>query len=89
MLAKGAVKPGFACICAGTFTVRGCPTVTAGLDGELARLQDQGTGGMAPLATPHKRQTSGTAFMRAVTGSDASRLPTLPWEKLSRGGGGS
>ena len=33
-----------------TLTDRGCPTVTDGLDGELARLQDRGTGGMAPLA---------------------------------------
>jgi hypothetical protein len=33
----------------GSSTVRGCPTVTDGLDGELARLQDQGTGGMALL----------------------------------------
>ncbi len=34
----------------GTFSVRGCPTVTDGLDGDLARLQDRGTGGMAPIA---------------------------------------
>ena len=34
----------------GSCTVRGCPAVTGGLDGELARLQDQSTGGMAPLA---------------------------------------
>lgn len=33
----------------GSFTARSCPTVTGGLDGELARLQDQGTGGMALL----------------------------------------
>jgi hypothetical protein len=30
------------------------PAVTDGLDGELARLQDRGTGGMAPLATPRQ-----------------------------------
>jgi hypothetical protein len=35
-----------------TLTVRGCPAAKDGLDGELARLQDQGTGGMAPLAMP-------------------------------------
>jgi hypothetical protein len=38
----------------GTFTVPGCPAATDGLDGELARLQDRGTGGMAPLATPRE-----------------------------------
>jgi hypothetical protein len=31
-----------------TFTVRGCPAITDGLDGELARLQDQGTGEIPP-----------------------------------------
>jgi hypothetical protein len=36
-----------------SFTVRGCPTVTDGLDGELARLQDRATGGITPLAIPH------------------------------------
>jgi hypothetical protein len=36
----------------GTLTVRGCPAATDGLDNELARLQDRGTGGMAPLAIP-------------------------------------
>ena len=38
------------------------PAVTDGLDGELARLQDQGTGGMAPLATP--RASAGLAALR-------------------------
>ena len=32
-----------------TLTVCGCPAATDGLDGELARLQDRGTGGMALL----------------------------------------
>ncbi len=41
----------------GSSTVRGCPAVTGGLDRELARLQDRGTGGLAPLATPRQRWT--------------------------------
>ena len=53
----------------GSCTVRGCPAVTDGLDGELARLQDQGTGGMAPLAKP-----------RASTGPAAPR----PFRRLPR-----
>ena len=49
-------------VCQAASTVRGCPAVTDGLDGELARLQDQGTGGMAPLATP--RISAGLAALR-------------------------
>ncbi len=49
-------------MCQAASTVRGCPAVTDGLDGELARLQDQGTGGMAPLATP--RASAGPAALR-------------------------
>jgi len=58
-------------------TVRGCPAVTDGLDGELARLQDQGTGGMAPLATP--RTSTGPAAPHPSSGqrgSNASRAPS-------------
>src|SRR6266567_2594568 len=36
----------------GTLPVRRCPGATDGLDGQRARLQDRGTGGMAPLAVP-------------------------------------
>ncbi len=52
--------------------------VTDGLDGELARLQDRGAGGMAPLATPYT--TAGLAALcpsRTSLGTDASRAP--PW----------
>jgi len=38
-----------------------------GLHGELARLQDQGTGGMAPLATLRQRWSCGAASVSAVT----------------------
>jgi hypothetical protein len=51
-LPRARSSPGSRVHVPGTFTVRGCPTVTDGLDGELARLQDRGTGGMAPFATP-------------------------------------
>jgi len=63
----------------GTFTVCGCPIVTDGLDDELARLQDQGTGGMAPLAAPSAspaptaRHSSGRDW-----GSDASPAVAVP-----------
>jgi hypothetical protein len=56
----------------GTFTVGGHPSVTAGLDGELARLQDQGIGGMAPLATSC-----------ASAGHTAPRLCGLSRQELS------
>jgi hypothetical protein len=49
-------------VCQAASTVRGCPAVTDGLDGELEWLQDRGTGGMAPLATPHT--TAGLAALR-------------------------
>jgi len=63
----------------GTFTVRGCPAAADGLDGELARLQDQGAGGMAPLATPPARLwTYGAVFVRTVTGFDASPAVEVP-----------
>jgi hypothetical protein len=57
----------------GTFTIRGCPPVTDGLDGELARLQDRGTGGMALL----QRCTRAQGLRRCVRlgghlGSDTS-----------------
>jgi hypothetical protein len=53
----------------GPFTVRGCPAVTGGLDGELARLQDRGTGGMDPSCNAvHQRWTYGAAFIWAVMG---------------------
>jgi hypothetical protein len=38
--------------------------VTEGLDVELARLQDRGTGGMTPPATPRQRWICGAEFMR-------------------------
>lgn len=56
----------------GSSTVRGCPAGTDGLDGELARLQDRGTGGMAPFATP--RASAGPTALRPSgrsLGSDA------------------
>ena len=49
----------------GNFTVRGRPAVTDGLDGELARLHDQGTGGMAPLAAPLPASPGHTVGIRA------------------------
>ena len=51
LLAKGVVKPASRVRMPGTLTVRDSPALTAWLDCELARLQDQGTGGMAPRAT--------------------------------------
>jgi hypothetical protein len=54
-------------------TVRGCPAATDGLDGELARLQDQGTrrDGLSRIAVC-QRWTYDAAFVRVVTVSDAS-----------------
>jgi hypothetical protein len=52
-------------VCQAASTFRGCPAVTDGLDGELARLQDQGTGGMAPLL---QRRAPRTATCGLETG---------------------
>ena len=57
----------------GTFTVRGCPGVTDGLDGELARLQDRGYRGMAPSCKVTRQHwIYGVEWVRAITGFDAS-----------------
>jgi hypothetical protein len=74
----------------GSLTVRGCPAATDGLDGELARLQDQGTGGMAPLAMPRARNwPCGAASVSPVTSGPTragrSRGPAAP--KSGRPGG--
>lgn len=53
-----AVKPSWHVHVPSTVTVCGCPVVAGGLDGELARLQDQGTEDMAPLAVSPARAGS-------------------------------
>jgi hypothetical protein len=66
-LPRGRSSPASCVHLPGSSTVCGWPAVTDGLDGELARLQDQGTGGMAPLATPRQRWTCGAVPVLAVT----------------------
>lgn len=57
----------------GGFTVRGWSAGTDGLDGEPAKFQDPGAGGMA-LSCNGVRQPwrDDAAFVRAVTESDVS-----------------
>ena len=65
----------------GSSTVRGCPAVTDGLDGELARLQDRGTGGMASLATPRA-----SAGLRRCVRLAALRVGREPGAAVARQG---
>jgi hypothetical protein len=63
----------------GTLTVRGCPAAKDGLDGELARLQDQGTGGMAPLSTPYA--SAGPKVLRSCEAATSELRDYIPiWE---------
>lgn len=67
------------CVCRAALPAAVFLRITDGLGGELARLQDQGTGGMAPLATP--RTSSGLAAPRPSGrhfGSDAVGVGTSP-----------
>src|SRR5206468_6678621 len=62
----------------GTSAVHGFPAVTDELDGELARLQDRSTGGMAPLAMPCA--CAGSTALRPSgrsPGSHASRVAAV------------
>jgi hypothetical protein len=56
----------------GTFTVGGCPTVTAGLDGELARLHDRAPEGWPSCNAVRQRRIYGAKFVRTVAGSDSN-----------------
>jgi hypothetical protein len=61
-LSRARSSPSWCVRVTGNSTVRGCPAITGRLDGEPARLQDQGTEGMAPVAM--SRASAGPAVLR-------------------------